>query len=131
MYRALKSIVPASYKQGLSDILVEVRYVLVNAFLYPLELLTRSYITFHMRPKYTSDIRLVSDRALRDYSEYAIVVQGPVYTKNRLTLETLFIFKRNFPNAMLILSTWADADPATLEEAKKQGIEVVQTDVLA
>lgn len=38
--------------------------------------------------------------------QFAIVVQGPVISESDFTIETLALYRNNFPTAILILSTW-------------------------
>ena len=130
MLHSLKKQVPNAYKDRIVDALERIHYGLLCLFVIPLEFFTRSYITIHYRPKYAKDVRIVSDAAKRDYGEYAIVVQGPIYTGFRLTLETLLLFKKNYPGAMLILSTWEGEDGSTIAEAQGAGIEVITSKVL-
>jgi len=130
MLRSLKKRVPTAYKARIADALLRLHYALLCIFITPIEFFSRSYITIHSRPKYAKDVRLVSEAAQRDYSEYAIVVQGPLYTNFRLTLETLLLFKKNYPGAMLILSTWEGEDARTIAEAQRAGVEVLTSKIL-
>ena len=44
--------------------------------------------------------------SLLENSKLAIVVQGPYLEKENFTLETLRMYRRNFPESIIILSTW-------------------------
>jgi hypothetical protein len=56
--------------------------------------------------------------SLLENNKLAIVVQGPYSEKENFTLETLRIYRRNFPESVIILSTWTV--PECDESALKQ-----------
>ena len=68
---------------------------------------TSKYITYHFRPKFVSDY-LLSNTSLVELPQLAIVIQGPIIIKDNFTLETVKLYKKLFPNTLLILSTWED-----------------------
>jgi hypothetical protein len=117
-------------KQWITQALRMVRFAALYSVIVPIEYISRRFITYHARPKYARDVHLAPEFAQRDHSEYAVVVQGPLYVKNRLTVETLLLYKKLFPGAMIILSTWDDTDPAAVAEARQAGVEVVISEVL-
>ena len=135
MLTSLKQRIPVRYKQYLSrsfsDIFDRIEYQVLRIILLPLEMLTGRYISYVARPRYAKGVRIMSDAAERDYSEYAIVLQGPLAPRNHFTIETLLLYKKNFPGAALILSTWANEDPAVIAEAREMGAEVVLSEPLA
>jgi len=57
-----------------------------------------------------------------------IVVQGPMLTSNRFTLNTLASYKAMFPEAKIILSTWPEEEKAHREILKKMEISTVVSD---
>lgn len=67
------------------------------------------YITYRLRPKSTSIVHFSSNHIT--LPKLAVVIQGPVITKDDFTLETVKLYKQLYPNAMLILSTWDDCSP--------------------
>lgn len=83
------------------------------------------YITIHFRPIYSSGFNRESFPT-PSLPSYAVVVHGPIVTKNDFTLETLKIYKKIFLGAPLIVSTWDDA-PADAVGAMRAipGVEVV------
>jgi len=46
---------------------------------------------------------------VKNNKRFGIVVQGPIVSDNDFTVETLKIYRKNFPSAILILSTWRDS----------------------
>ncbi|MCF6276332.1 MAG: WavE lipopolysaccharide synthesis family protein [Candidatus Magasanikbacteria bacterium] len=82
------------------------------------------YITFHIRPKNSSDINIWHD-SLVNYSKVAIIIQGPLLKKNNFTLETVRLYKKIFNKYAIILSTWEDEDVDYINEIKKEGIVVL------
>ncbi len=125
MFTLLRKYIPVRYKQTIANTLQKLQYIVLKILLTPIETISGRYITFHMRPKYARDVRIVSHETTKDYSECAIAIQGPVVLANRFTMETLLLYKKYFPGALLILSVWEDEDPTTLAEARTAGIDVV------
>lgn len=98
-------------------------YRAIALFLRPLEIICRRFITFHLRPIYSKDILV--ERIGRDYSDYAIVMQGPLLLAHSFTFETLTLYQRYFPGALLILSTWEGEDARVLEQIQRLGVEIL------
>jgi hypothetical protein len=69
--------------------------------------LTGTFITYHQRPN-QSDSILTSSQSRRPFPKLAIVIQGPIITRNAFTFETIKLYKKHFPTAFIILSTWSD-----------------------
>ena len=55
-------------------------------------------------------------------SDCAIIIQGPVITKNKFTLETVKLYLKLHPNAYIILSTWDDTSKEVIELFNKLSI---------
>ena len=96
----------------------------INFFLFFTEALTGTFITYHMRPSTGAKLECSSDNA-NTYPRSAIVIQGPVAEEKNFTLETIRIYKKYFPQAIIVLSTWNDTDPAVCENIRKENIEVL------
>ena len=103
----------------------------VDLFLRVVEPMAGKFFTFQTRPMYASEIWYDPRETIRDYSEYAIVMQGPIRKVNNFTLETLKIYKKYFKNALIILSTWEGEDAYTIEGARAIGVEVILNEVPA
>jgi hypothetical protein len=50
------------------------------------------------------------------HSEIGIVIQGPIVLKNNFTIETLKLYKKLYPNIIIVLSTWKGLDKKVLRE---------------
>lgn len=117
----IKRRLPAPFKQSLKGL----RYKITEFFLNIIEQMTGKYFTFHSRPMFTDEILIDPEEVGGDYSEYAIVMQGPVNKKNDFTLETLKLYKKYFHNALIILSTWEEEDAKCINQARKLGVKVL------
>ena len=53
------------------------------------------------------------------FAGYAIVLQGPVRTAENFTVETVKYYKRCYPGATVIVSTWTGSDAAAKAAAEK------------
>lgn len=129
MLSKIKKFLPVSIKTKIRHFLDKLqtykRYKAISLVLKIPEAIMGRFITFHTRPKYAKDVSIDPTIAARDYSEYAIVVQGPILKKNNFTIETLLLYRKYFPNASIILSTGEWEDTSYLNEARKAGVEVL------
>lgn len=116
-----KKFLPVSVKQNLK----EFKYKAIKPFFDIVEPVIGRFITFHTRPMFAAGVFLDPRDVDHDYSEYAIVVQGLISKRNNFTLETLLLYKRFFPKALIILSTHEGEDEYCIEQAKQAGVEVV------
>ena len=80
-----------------------------------------SFFSFHVRPVASQDVKTVSFYKSSDI-EFALIIQGPVIMKNDFTLESIKLYKRTFPNACIILSTWMDTPKSFIEQVQDQNI---------
>jgi len=83
-----------------------------------------SYLNYHLRPKSARAIHTQSTRT-KTLPILAIVIQGPVVTVDDFTYETCKIYKKHFPDALLILSTWNDQLPEIFEPFEHLGVRIV------
>jgi hypothetical protein len=79
------------------------------------------FITYAVRPKKIAS-RKTLDKLDSQLPLLAIVIQGPVITKDDFTFETIKLYKQNFPKAVIILSTWQ-------EDKQKVGSNIVNADI--
>jgi hypothetical protein len=104
--------------------------VIDTIFLYILKIKEKKenvFYTTHKRPKTSSDV----SAHLIEYAKEpltAIVMQGQIITNNNFTLETTILYKKFFPKAQLILSTWINEDASTIEKIKQHGWIVIQNE---
>ncbi len=101
----------------------------LNIFLkYLLSLIERkrgNFITLHERPIYIGNLRLLPPESDTKLPKNALVIQGPILKVNDFTLETVKLYKRNFAQSLIIVSTWNDEEPEYLEKIKEAGALVV------
>src|SRR3989338_7229163 len=87
------------------------------------ELVFKRFITFHIRPMRSSDIRLASEcqpERLNSYGDFAVIIQGAILHDLDFTLETVNLYARSFKGAKIIISTW------DWEEKDKQAIKKLE-----
>ncbi|KKS34038.1 MAG: hypothetical protein UU95_C0018G0014 [Parcubacteria group bacterium GW2011_GWC2_42_12] len=121
MLYKIKKFIPANFKRKLKDLGIKIIFLFLNI----VEPLTGKFVSFSTRPIRASGISILSVCPEENYSEYTIVMQGPIVTKYRFTLETLLIYKKLFPGAFIVLSTWEGGDTYTIEAARGAGLEVI------
>jgi len=121
MPQHVKKFLPATLKENVKSF----GYRVADSLLHIVEPLMGTFFSFYGRPIYADSIWIDQREATRDYSEYAIIMQGPIKTRNNFTLESLKLYKKYFNNALIILSTWEGEDTHTLNGARKIGVEVI------
>ena len=88
------------------------------------EKISKNFITFHQRPMFAKDVATEPLKGF-DYSNCAILLQGPLVKKYDFTLETVRLYKKFFPKALIIISTWND-DPAYAARIRREA-ELIQS----
>lgn len=74
-------------------------------------------------PKSADDIKAKGTD--HDFSDTAIVLQGPVIGKDRFTEDTVRLYKQYYNNVTVIVSTWSDTDQSALDRLRALGAHVV------
>lgn len=96
----------------------------IERLFYAIERWKKKFITIHQRPVYSKDIIIQADCAA-SHPRTAIVIQGPVVYDNDFTRETILLYKRYFPDDIIILSTWEDEDRAYLSLIRGTNVEII------
>ena len=81
------------------------------------------FFTYALRPEHSEHFALRKKSTL--YPKCGIVIQGPVVTDRNFTLETAKIYRKIFPEATIVVSTWNDENPDVLNEFRKENITLV------
>lgn len=77
------------------------------------------YAAYKIRPKSERNVFSIEEANEND-SKVAIVMQGPIFLQDHFTLETVRIYKKLYPSAKVIVSTWRDQDANEIELLKKE-----------
>ncbi len=75
-----------------------------------------SYVAFQIKPRASVNIPLVE--GLNRPHSLAIVLQGPICTKDNMTLDTILFYQKVYPYAVIIISTWEDEPVEQFEGIK-------------
>lgn len=82
------------------------------------------FITYRERYKYASSYNIIGE--LTNISaNCAIILQGPIREEDNFTLETVKLYKKEYPNIEVIVSTWDDTSNAIVDEIEKNGGTVI------
>jgi hypothetical protein len=87
--------------------------------------ISSNFITFHKRPINTSNIIAVNT-FLNTLPQHAIVIQGPVIERKDFTFQTIKLYKRNYPNIYIILSTWDNQNNTILSKIKELDVYIIE-----
>lgn len=79
-------------------------------------------LTYRKIPKNVDEVNCLS---YPTDTLYAIVMQGPIRMEENFTLKTIEYYKKVFPQAYIIVSTWNDEAEDVINEIKKTGAYVV------
>ncbi len=90
------------------------------------EKFSHKFFTYHTRPK-SADTMDLWPNLPKNFPSTAIVIQGPLLLENDFTLETVKLYKKIFPLAKIILSTWNGEDENTLVSIEKTGATIVRS----
>ena len=82
------------------------------------------FITSHLRPKCASRVNVWPDE-LKSAPKCAVIIQGPIYKKDDFMLETVRLYKKLFPEASIIVSTWNTEDLEYIKKIKLENVEVI------
>lgn len=82
-----------------------------------------SFCQADMIPQHSEEY---SNRISLDFEDTAIVIQGPLCMDGNFTLETVRLYKKWYPNAITIVSTWANEDADTLTALQSAGAIVLK-----
>jgi hypothetical protein len=94
-----------------------------------------NFITYVFRPTYLNynlkDEGLIHIE-VNQYNEpyeqgdiISIVMQGPIIKKNNFTYETLKLYKSNFPNSIVIFSTWEGINSSDANIIRDLGVDLI------
>lgn len=82
-----------------------------------------NFLTYHFRPKFFKDMYIKNK--VNDEEKVAILLQGPIIFEDNFTEETIKIYKKNFPRAMIILSTWEEHKDIIYKHFSNLGIFLI------
>lgn len=101
------------------------RYIIKIIFKL-LELIdTNHFYSYVKRAKYSDNINAQPDINNFENSIY-IIMQGPIILENNFTLETAKLYKKRFPNTLVVLSTWKGYKKNIIEAFKENGALVLE-----
>lgn len=97
----------------------------INAVSRALE--TKSeYVSYQIMSKDTSVIPILD--GLNQSSSFAIVMQGPLCKKDNMTVNSIKFYKKTYPLAKIIVSTWNDELKEDINQIAELGAIVVQSE---
>lgn len=85
----------------------------------------KSFLNYRLYKRYFSDQPFDGALKLLSTERIAIVMQGPLIIDSNFTIETLKLYRRNFPDSILILSTWSVSSEMT-KEILENDVHIVQ-----
>ncbi|KKS39423.1 MAG: hypothetical protein UU98_C0001G0028 [Parcubacteria group bacterium GW2011_GWD2_42_14] len=103
-----------------------IRYISKKGF-FLFEKVAKRYVTIIIRPKYAVSVSPLLHFS-NEGNKTAIILQGPFFTVDNFTIETIKLYKKLFPTTQVIVSTWKEESPLLLQIAEKEGAIVVQSE---
>ena len=68
----------------------------------------------------------VNENLLNDYSNIAIIMQGPLILENHFTLNTLKFYRKIYPKCKIIVSTWDNENSEEVTRIEEIGVIVLR-----
>ena len=96
----------------------------LDAICLAYEKVTDEYCSFEIRPKYAGNLQSLNIHNPNN-PKYAIILQGPIEKEEHFTLETIKFYKKIFPEAVLIVSTWDTEEPEEIHSLKEAGAHII------
>ena len=87
-----------------------------------------NFCRFRFVPKYSKAFIQNEIKTSSDYKSLAIVIQGPVIEKDNFTIETVKIYKKIFPGAHIIISSWKNTSLSLISILNDLGCCIVLSD---
>lgn len=84
------------------------------------------YVLLRSFPKCVNNISVKGTR--RNFSNTAIILQGPIATKDDFTLNTIKMYKKYYDGIRIIVSTWKDTDDKIVKEMESEDAYVILND---
>jgi hypothetical protein len=103
------------------------QHELISRSLLEHELQGPDFLRYVGRPKYTEQIDANSDLSADDGKDAAILVCGPMVYESHFTRDTIRLYRKNYPNALIVLSTGEDEDADYLNNMKGSDAIVLRT----
>lgn len=88
---------------------------------------TDHFVSYRLRPKRTGGVPVLN--VCEGLSSVAIVLQGPLLLENDFTVETVRFYRRCYPGATVIVSTWVGADAGAVSRLEEAGAVVVLSEL--
>ena len=86
--------------------------------------ITGRFITFHTRPMVPAGLGYTGKETPED-ALCAIVIQGPIRHEDNFTLESVKLYRRHYPSATIILSTWEGEDITAFQSLKDARFKIL------
>lgn len=83
------------------------------------------WLTYHERPKATGKI-VSRAPIIPDLPDTVFVLQGPIVSEDSLTIETVRMYRRLFPDIRVLVSTWMGVDSGTRRQLAACGAELLE-----
>lgn len=85
------------------------------------------FIQYTAMPKNIDLIQAEWTDNSRRFSEFAIILQGPIQTEDNFTINTVRLYKKCYPGASIIVSTWMGTDKKIKDELQKIGAILIES----
>ena len=95
---------------------------------FVLNFVLNNYLTFHLRPKRTVNIRSVSSNKINT-ADYAIIIQGPIREYAAFLLETINLYEKIFPDVLIVISTWINEKESVINKLNRKKVKVLLNDL--
>ena len=86
-----------------------------------------NYIEYRLMPKDCSQIPVIEYNT-STIQKMGIILQGPICIKDNYTFNTIKYYRKMYPSATIILSTWKGENQEAIHSIKDLGVEIILND---
>lgn len=86
---------------------------------------SKTYLRYKLYPKQIDDFCESDSFSAMKPGEFAIILQGPVEKKDDFTRNTILLYKKLYPNAIIIVSTWDNTSQSVINDFESLGCDII------
>ncbi|PHM66219.1 hypothetical protein Xsto_01444 [Xenorhabdus stockiae] len=88
---------------------------------------SKFFFTHHKRPVKAKDVPMeyIWDTDNTDFSNIAIIIQGPISSERDFTYQTVLLYKRFYKNIKIIISTWDDSNTDLIRKLQNEAYVIL------
>lgn len=100
------------------------QYIFQNNISFIFSLNFNSFFSFYNRPKKSNDIK---SNSVYLKKKFGIIIQGPIIWDDKFTYESIKIYLKIFPDALVVLSTWKNENIDKIKNIRNKRLIIIKS----